>query len=277
MKITTIIAEDQKDARDGLELLLNKMQDFEIIGLAKNGIEAIEQINERKPDLLLLDIQMPGANGFEVLNSLDEAITPSVIFLTAFDEFAIKAFEVNAIDYILKPYTNERLSEALDKVKASLISQSLPKSIVEIKQLIRFYEHQKNNGLNNSHITETDSKRFIIKELGKINIVNFKDLFWVEAFDYYSKLHTTKGTFLIRKPMKEIEAELPEEFIRIHRSFIVRIDQISQIRKDTYGGTVFLNNDINLSVSRRYWKKMKANLQSPCFHKTNTLNKVVKS
>ncbi len=257
MRIRTIIAEDQADARNGLKLLLDKMSDFDIVAQAKNGVEAIEQVNEHKPDLLLLDIQMPGANGFEVLYSLDEAIIPNVMFITAYDEFAFKAFEVNAIDYLLKPYSNDRLEIALEKAKKSFITQSLPKSIHEIKRLIRFYAEQKISDKESSHITEMSSGRFIIKELGKINIVYFSDLIWVEAFDYYSKLHTKKGIFLIRKPLKEIEKELPSAFARIHRSFIVRLDQVTQIRNETYGGIIILKNNKTLSVSSRFWKKVK--------------------
>ncbi|MEQ9404702.1 MAG: LytTR family DNA-binding domain-containing protein [Cyclobacteriaceae bacterium] len=257
MNIRTFIAEDQPHARKGLEVLINNTPEFEVIGSAKNGIEAIEGIRSLQPDLLLLDIQMPGANGFEVLYTLGEKAPKNVIFITAYDQFAIRAFEVNAIDYLLKPYTNKRLEQALDKVRGFQAVHSLPGTFSEIAQLLQFYITQKDLEKENKSITESEQHRFIIREYGKITIVYFDQLLWVEAYDYYSRLHTNKGTFLIRKSLRKIEEELPSVFQRIHRSFIVRMDQVRYIEKRGYGGELYLKNDLKLRVSSRYWKAVK--------------------
>jgi two-component system, LytTR family, response regulator len=260
MRIKTIIAEDQREAREGLERLISADQNFEVVGVAKNGIEALELTQSMRPDLLLLDIQMPGANGFEVIYSLNTEVIPHVIFITAYDEFALKAFEVNAVDYILKPYTDQRLNEALQKARKAIASKSLPDSIHEIQRLIKFYDDHQKLEKKHGDIIEHGTDRFVIRETGKIRLVYFHDLIWVEAFDYYSKLHTVKGTYLIRKPIKEIEAELSSDFVRIHRSFIIKIDQIKQILKEPYGGTALLKNGHSISISSRYWKSVKLSL-----------------
>lgn len=261
MKIRTIIAEDQSAAREGLNQLMVNESDFEVVALAKNGIEAIEMINELRPDLILLDIQMPGATGFEVLSSIEEQWMPGVIFISAYDEFALKAFEINAIDYLLKPYAEERLKEALAKVRASILSRSLQNDQAAIKRLLNYHQQQLADEDQGKPL-QTEKDRFLIKEQGRIHFVPFADIIWVEAFDYYCKLYTDKRVHLIRKPMKTIEQELPAEFVRIHRSFIVRTDQISQVEKSTYGAVLSLNNGHSLNVSQKYWKLLKAKLQA---------------
>ena len=136
-KIRSLVVDDQVDARDGIRLLLGAYPDFEIVGEAKNGLEAISQIESLKPDLVFLDIQMPGADGFEVIYSLETDKIPRVIFTTAYDQFALKAFEVSAVDYLLKPYSDERFEESLKKVRKEIKENLVPENIQE---LIKFYE-----------------------------------------------------------------------------------------------------------------------------------------
>ena len=256
MKIKTIIVDDQHDARQGLELLLSSQTDFELVGQAKNGLEALDLVRSKKPDLIFLDIQMPGIDGFEVLNSIEREQLPDVIFTTAFDEFAIKAFEVSAIDYLLKPYSDQRFEEALEKAKLEYDNRALRMANNKVKSLLKYYQ---NHGVSTDTVIEEDSRtnRFVIKENGRIKIIEFDSVIWVEAFDYYSKLHTASSTHLIRKSMKKIEEELPDTFLRIHRSFIVRADQIQEIRKEHYAGSLVLKNGNGLAVSAKYWKQLK--------------------
>lgn len=219
--IRTIIVDDESEAREGLERLLRKDPDIEIVGLCSNGIEAIELINNQAVDLALLDIQMPVVNGFDVIRSVRSERLPWIIFVTAYDNYSIKAFEVHAIDYILKPFTDTRLFDSIQRAK-ELIRQK--------KARDHFLKIGGDKG-SDSLVDQGISDRLVIKENGVVLFLEYKEVSWVEAFDYYIKIHL-KGRFhVVRSSMKKMEEMLPSShFLRIHRSTIVNRNAIESIQ-----------------------------------------------
>lgn len=240
-----IIVDDEHLAREIIKKYLSNHDDIEIIAECSNGFDAIKEITEKKPDLVFLDIQMPKLNGFEMLELLDEQ--PAIIFTTAFDNYAIKAFEVNAVDYLLKPFSEERFNEALNKVVERIQQKSIDKEKVD-----KLIEHKDKQ-------TEL-LERVVVKDGSKITIIPVETLKWIEAQDDYVKIHSEGGRFMKKKTMKFFEDHLdPNMFIRIHRSSIININSIKQMElyeKDSY--RVITKDDIKLPVSKTGLQKLKA-------------------
>jgi len=241
-KLKTIIIDDEKLARDIVKRYAAKIDMLEIIEECGNGFDGIKAINSQKPDLIFLDIQMPKLNGFEMLELLEEK--PKIIFTTAFDQYALKAFDVNAIDYLLKPFSEERFAEAVNKV----LKEQTDANNERVEKL-------------KSHIDEEIEflDRVIVKQNQKINIIPIDKVSYFEAQDDYVMIHTDDGKYLKQKTMKYFEDHLdPKNFIRIHRSAIVNIDRVKEIElfdKDSY--KAILKDGTKLSVSRSGYIKLK--------------------
>lgn len=243
-KLQTIIVDDEKLAREIIKNYLSKHDNIELIAECENGFEAVKQINELNPDLIFLDIQMPKITGFEMLELLDNP--PVIIFTTAYDQFALKAFEVNATDYLLKPFSIDRFDEALGKVYKLLENKKT--AIKQIEKLTKHIEKR-----------EDYLERVVIKNGQKIAIVPVNDIKYIEAQDDYTMLYTDKGNFLKQKTMKYFEENLdPNDFLRVHRSYIVKMEQIKQIElfeKESY--RVILHEGNKLPVSKNGYQKLK--------------------
>jgi len=243
-KIRTIIVEDEELARNLLRSYIKDLEDIDLLCECENGFEGVKAINELKPDLVFLDIQMPKITGFEMLEVLENP--PVIIFTTAYDQYALKAFEVNATDYLLKPFSQDRFEEAVNKAIKQLANKSeSDKNIVELSKALE----QKEEYL----------ERIIVKNGSKISIVPVNDIIYIEAQDDYTMLFTANGNYLKQKTMKFYEANLNQkDFIRIHRSYFVKITQIKQIElfeKESY--RVILNNGNKLPVSKSGYQKLK--------------------
>ncbi|NAY93319.1 response regulator [Muricauda sp. JGD-17] len=252
--IKTVIVDDEKQARDGLLQLLKKDSEIEVTEVCANGVEAIDAIRRTIPDLLFLDIQMPGINGFEVLNSVDRQILPKTVFVTAFDQYALKAFEVHAIDYLLKPFSDQRFYDALNNAKVHLSQSELYKN--SLKSLLKNTIKEELKA-NSGHFVATNfnHKRLIIKNSGKIILLNTEDVVRIEADNYYIKIYEATGKFhLVRESLIQIMERLPKnDFIRIHRSHIVNTDWIARI--DILGHLeygIYLKNDETFYTGRTY-------------------------
>lgn len=239
--LKTILIDDEPLARSMLQELLENEKDIEIIASCRDGFEGLKAIQELNPDLIFLDIQMPKITGFEMLELLDKP--PLIIFTTAFDEYAIKAFEVNALDYLLKPIHPERLEKALQKIRA-------------IQQL------ETNNSIErrpHSYTATEELKRMVVKTNGKIKIIPLNEIYYIESADDYIKIHNEEKYFLKHQTMMRCEQQLPaDQFIRIHRSFIVNIAHLHKIElyeKDQY--RAILRNDVQLSISRSGYALLK--------------------
>lgn len=243
-KIKTIIIDDETLARQIIKKYLSTHDEIDLIDECSNGFDGVKKINELKPDLIFLDIQMPKLNGFEMLELIDEP--PVIIFTTAYDHYAIKAFEVNATDYLLKPFSSERFEEALGKAKVHFLNKTAENKVVQ--ELIRHTQG------SNEYL-----ERIVVKDGSKITIIPIDSVKYIEAQDDYVMIHSTEGNLLKQKTMKYFEEHLsPEDFLRVHRSYIVSISRIKKIElleKDTY--KIVLDDGNRLPVSKSGYENLR--------------------
>lgn len=246
--IRTLVVDDEEHARDRLSYMLKNEETVELIGVSKNGLEAIKDIEESKPDLVFLDIEMPEINGFDVLSNLDVEILPNVIFVTAFSEYAVKAFEVNALDYIHKPFDKERLAIAIQRASIRLNEQGRKGFSNKLHQFLQEREES-------SKLIE----RFILKSNGSIYLVKTAEILWVEASGNYINFVTEKKKHLMRSTMSGIMKKLNKDlFYQIHRSTIVNLDYVDRIEEWSYGDyKVIMKNGEELKMSRTYKELIK--------------------
>lgn len=241
-----IIVEDEEPARDLLKRYLEPFTDIELIGEFIDGFEGAKAINQLKPDIVFLDIQLPRITGIEALELLDHS--PMIIFTTAYDEYAIKAFEKNAVDYLLKPFSRERFSQAIERVK--LRSTTLTQTDQSIQQL------------SENLTSDAYLNRIVVKSNQAINVIPVDDIHYLEAQDDYVMIHLASSRFMKKQTMKFFEDRLdPNQFIRIHRSYIVNVTQISKLEpyeKDSY--LAVLKNGNKLKVSNTGYKSLKEKL-----------------
>jgi len=244
MPIKVLIIDDETLARELLKSYLKGEEELEIVGECPNGFEGMKAIQEQQPDLVFLDVQMPKLNGFEMLELMEDA--PYIIFATAHDEYAIKAFEANAVDYLLKPFSKERFRQALDKFRERFQEGQSGKESV---QKLVYYSDEQQALLD----------RIVVRTGAKIKIILPENIHYLEAQDDYVMIYTKEGKFLKQKTMSYFERHLdPKDFVRIHRSYIVRIEQIAQIElygKDTH--IAVLKDGNKLSVSRSGYARLK--------------------
>lgn len=249
-KLETIIIEDEKPARDLLRAYLEEYEEMEIIGEYDNGFEGLKAVNEKKPDVIFLDVQMPKLTGFEMLEVLEH--NPEVIFTTAFDQYAIQAFEQNAVDYLLKPFSRDRFKEAIGKLEARFEKadkhERAKRSIEKIK----------------IHLAEGEEKlhRVVIKKSGKIHVISTGNISFLEAQDDYVMIYTNDGKYLKQQTMKYFEKHLdPEQFVRVHRSYIVNVTSIERIEPYEKSNYILILKDGNkVPVSRSGMQVLKENL-----------------
>ena len=232
-----IIVDDESAGRKLIKEYLEDFHDYFIVGEANNGVDAVKIINEFKPDLVFLDIQMPGLNGFEVINYLEEI--PQIIFSTAYDKYALKAFEVHAVDYLLKPYTQERFKIAIDRIDSNF------------EKLRPFTE---NLLLNKANFPE----RILVQTSKKLITIAVKDILRIEAFGDYSKLFTKENSFLSNFGISVLETKFnPDIFIRVHRSAIININFVKEVSKNLTAFDILMTNNDAVRVSRGYLDNMK--------------------
>jgi two-component system LytT family response regulator len=241
--IQALIVDDEPIAREYIRDLLKDEKTIEIAGEACNGLEALEAAIHRKPDLIFLDIQMPGMDGFEVLEHLLPDLQPHIIFVTAYDKYALKAFEVSAIDYLLKPFEKKRFSKALEKAKDIILSGKDRDLQKRMHALIKDLKQEK------KHL-----KRLLVKSRGRIYFLRADDIQHIEAAGNYVSLYAAGTEHLIRNTLNSIEKQLdPEKFVRIHRSTIVNIEFIRELQPQSSGEYILLMADgQRLTLSRTY-------------------------
>jgi len=249
MRIRLLIVDDEPLARDKIRTMVAGDPEIEIVGECTNGAEAVAAVQSLRPDLMLLDVQMPQIDGFAVLDALKSDYLPLVIFVTAFDHYAIQAFEVHALDYLLKPFDRERFDAAIEHA--------------------RTYLHGTRNGHLDQRILsllkqiEADSKyleRLVVKTDGRVFFLLTSEIDWIEAEGNYVNVHTARKSHLLRESISSLEAQLdPKEFIRIHRSTIVSLRRIKELQPWSHGEYhVILHDGTQLMLSRNY----RDNLQS---------------
>ncbi len=249
--IRTIIVDDEPAARRGVRLLLEPDPAIEIVGEASGGAEAVELITRTQPALAFLDVQMPECDGFQALARLGPAQSPVVIFVTAYDEHALRAFEVNAVDYLLKPYDDARFAAALQRGKDAVRRRNAEATDVRLNQLLEYLQTAKSAPAGN-----TD--RILVKSSGEIFFLKADEIDWVEAEGDYMKFHVAGKTHLMRETMARLEARLDsKKFIRIHRSTIVNIDRMRKLSPSFAGEyAVVLQDGTKLKLSRGYHERI---------------------
>ena len=225
-KIKTLIVDDEPLARRNLRVLLEKEPQIEIVEECRNGHEAVNAINTHSPDLIFLDIQMPEMDGFDVLARVGPEQIQAIIFVTAFDQYALKAFEVHALDYLLKPFDDERFSRALERAKSQIAASEIDKLSQRLLALLDDRKSERKI----SDEQQTYLTRLMIKTSNRMMLLKVEEIDFIEADGNYAKLHTGRKTHLLREKMNDLEGRLdPAKFVRIHRSYIVNVQLISRI------------------------------------------------
>jgi two-component system LytT family response regulator len=234
-KIRALVVDDEPLARSNLTVLLRLDPEIDVVRECGSGMEALAEIRNSKPDLVFLDVQMPECDGFDVLEMLGGDLPPAVIFVTAYDQYALRAFEAGALDYLLKPFDNARFDRALGRARERIA-----------------------HGRNSPRTMAC----FVVKSSGQVSFLKTSEIDWIEAADYYSCLHVGARTHLLRRSMSELEQELDQAvFCRIHRSTIVKLDRVSGLKLSENGEyDVLLDNGTRLRLSRRYRKQLQSRL-----------------
>jgi two-component system LytT family response regulator len=232
MKIRVLVVDDESWARRNLTILLRRDPDIGSVVECESGVQAIEEIRRSKPDVVFLDVQMPGCGGFDVLELLGNDLPSTLIFVTAYDEYALRAFEAGALDYLLKPFDDARFHRALDRAKDKLL-----------------------------HYTPLQPQRvarIVVKSRGEVLFVNVSDIDWIEAVGYYACLHVGSDTHVLRRTLLELGRDLDEDnFMRIHRSIIVNLHRIQGLELQNGGDyEVVLRSKVRLRLSRRFRKRL---------------------
>jgi two-component system LytT family response regulator len=249
-RIRTLIADDEPLARERIRMLLAAEDWIELVGEAVDGLQAIDAIQRLRPDLVFLDIQMPGATGFEVIEAIGAEQMPFVVFVTAYDQYALKAFDVHAIDYLLKPFDKERFQAGLARARQQLERRStgeLERRLLELVQDLK---------------PASRMERFVIKSSGRVFFLRAEEIDWIEAAGNYVKLHVGNEAHLFRETMNALEARLNmDTFYRIHRSHIVNIERVRELQPWFNGEyVVFLKDGTRLTLSRGYREKLQERL-----------------
>ena len=250
MKIRTLVVDDEPIARARVVALLREEADIELVGECANGQQASSAIKSTNPDLLFLDIQMPEGDGLDLARSIQSSGTPAVVFVTAYDEYALRAFEVQALDYLLKPFSAERFRSALGRARGHVFQR---------RQLGTGTLDQANP------MREPRRDRLMIKSSGRIHFVRMMDIDWCEAAGNYVRVHVGQQEHLVRDTMNHLETELdPHQFVRIHRSTIVNVDRIQDMQSSFNGEyEVRLHTGARLTLSRGYRDSLQSRLGRP--------------
>ena len=258
-KIRTLIVDDEPLARRNLRVLLEKDPQIEILDECRNGREAVKAINALSPDLIFLDIQMPELDGFDVLARVGAEQIQAIIFVTAFDQYALKAFEVHALDYLLKPFDDERFAFALRRAKSQIEAREINRVSKRLLALLEERQSLADSSAEKNYLT-----RLMIKASGRVVLLKVGEIDFIEADGNYAKLHVGRKAHLLREKMHDLEGRLdPAKFVRIHRSVIVNLDRIKEMHPHFNGDyVVVLEDGRQLRLSRTRRENLEARLKA---------------
>jgi two-component system, LytTR family, response regulator len=246
--IRALIVDDEPLPRERIRTLLAEIRNVEVVGECRDGQEAVNAILAERPDLVFLDIQMPELDGFEVIKAVSNEFLPAIVFVTSFDEYAIRAFEVNAIDYLLKPINAARFEKAvlraIDRLSQPNVSEA-ERKLLDFVDLLRA-EHQ--------YVT-----RFVVRSGPRLSFVRTADVDWMDAADNYVRLHVAGREHFVRDTLKSVETQLdPEVFVRVHRSIIINLDRVESVEPYSHGEYVVTMKDgAKLTTSRSYSERLR--------------------
>ncbi len=235
----TLIVDDEPPARESLRLLLRPVRDFTIVGECGNGEDALDAVRALRPDVLFLDVQMPGMDGFDVLRQLGPSAVPALVFVTAFDRYALQAFEQHALDYLLKPFSDERFAAVLDKLRTRLAERKLAGLGDRLRQMLDFRQR---------------SASLVVRDGSRTVILPLAEIVWIEAEDYCARIHLAARSVLVRESLRMLEQRLDDaRFARVHRSAIVNVGCVRELSPLASGDQrLVLSNGIELRASRTH-------------------------
>lgn len=250
MSLRVVLVDDEPLARERLRSLLETEADVELVAECADGVEAVAAVRSGRPDLVFLDVQMPGMDGFEVLDALDPATLPAVVFVTAYDRYALKAFDVHAVDYLLKPFDRQRFASALERARLDLRADDAGRRILALVADLRRERRPQ--------------QRIVVKAAGRVFFLRPPEIDWMEAAGNYVRLHVGKKSYLVRETMKGLEDRLdPDTFVRIHRSRIVNLDRVRELQPWFHGEhLIVLTTGEQLTTSRRHSVRLQELLES---------------
>jgi two-component system, LytTR family, response regulator len=255
-RIRAVIVDDEPFARERVRRLLAADEEVDVVGECADGFSAVSMIEEHAPDLVFLDIQMPGKDGFGVLEEIDAEQAPVVVFLTAYDQYAVRAFEACALDYLLKPFDEERFERALTRAKTQLRRDAAPAGDEDDGETASPLAPRASEG------AAAPLTRFVVKAAGRVFFLKADEVDWIEAYGNYVRLHVGRSAYLLREPISSMEARVDaERFLRIHRSALVNVERIREMQPMFHGQyAVVLHDGTRLTLSRRYRARLQKSL-----------------
>lgn len=270
--IRTLLVDDEPLAREGLATLLQADPEIEVIGTCGDGEEALSAIRTQRPDLVFLDVQMPRLDGFQVLEALAPPERPVIVFVTAYEQHALRAFDVSAVDYLLKPYSDRRFAEALERAKGAVRrgpAAHLSAQIGQLLEYVRRFEASQGaspapeRGPEPPAANSDSPERLVFKADGALHFIRTHDVVWIEAQGDFIRVQTAGGrTQLVRETLQSLERRMPGKFLRIHRSYVVNADHVRRLESALYGDyDVYMSDGTKLRLSRNYRARLKAFLR----------------
>ncbi|MDP5144207.1 response regulator [Rheinheimera baltica] len=260
-KLKTLLVDDEYSAIEGLAIRLEAFSQIEVVGYARNVADALALISKTEPDLIFLDIEMPGQSGFELIKQLQPETCPAIIFVTAFHQYAVQAFEVRALDYLLKPVKRERLAEAIARVAVNIYTGSSKQHMLEVADILQTGDAA---GLaDTAAVYRIEQEKLVIQDgHHPAQLIPYREILWIDAAGDYMCVHTSTETFVMRARMKSlINDVLPDGFLRVHKSTIVNLQHVARLEPLINSEfKLILVNDKSLKVSRTYSKQLKESL-----------------
>lgn len=260
-KIRILVVDDEPLAREGIVAMLAQDSEVEVVGTCADGQTAVNTIRAQRPDLIFLDVQMPKRDGFEVLAELKPQERPHVIFVTAYDKYAIKAFESHAVDYLLKPFRDARFAAALARAKEEIRKHRVMEMGQKVEELLGHMHAMVKSGATPPAAPEPADRtdRVVLKTGSDLHFIKTADIIWVESQADFVKVHTTGAAQLVRETLQSLEARVdPAKFLRIHRSSLINLDHVKKVTPALYGDyTVLMSDDSKLRLSRKNRGKLK--------------------
>jgi two-component system LytT family response regulator len=260
--VCAIIVEDDPLMRRGLELKLRADPEIEVIACCGNGQSAVDQIREFRPDLVFLDVHMPQMDGFEVVEELEASERPQIIFISGHEEHALRAFDVSAVDYLLKPFTADRFATAVSRAKNAIRRVRAGFLVDQVEQLLEHAKELQLSAPTQSYRepVSASADQIVLKSGGVLHFTKVAEVIWIEAQGDFVKVQTGSTMQMVRETLQSLELKLdPSKFLRIHRSFLVNLDHVSRVKTALYGDySVYMSDGTKLRLSRNYRGKLKA-------------------
>ncbi len=263
IKLKVLVVDDEPAAQEGIRLRLEQYDDVEVVGVCRSAGDALERVHTLAPDILFLDVEMPGTSGIEMLQRLPPGLDPAVVLVTAYSEFALAAFEVDAVDYLLKPIDDDRFEVALDRARRRCQRVRNEQLALKMRSLLTGDDVGAADHMTPLAEPEAAIRRFLVRHEARELAIDITRIVWIEAAGDYIRLHSLDGDFLLRDSLRHVEQRLRGSFGRVHRSALVCFDQVHELRPTAHGDfDVLLHNGQTLRMSRTYRDSFRRGLET---------------